>query len=442
MREQHGPRRGIWRRVVAATATFALVPQVTTGCDPGNPVGDLLNELEDTVDEAAAGAARAGNILTVTAGGQVGLAIDNFASAFATELDDGINTVDDDVRARLDQIDNMVEDLQTGNAELLVGVIDGAQQLVNSLPFTNRNPQVRAYTPTVTASSRGDVHVVVSGNFYWASHEGTAVSLSADGQQFTAAGNTTTRLDFVVPAAFFASSADAVTYKTLTLTAPYEDGSIFNDEIVPGVFNLLVTVLPTAPIRELTLTNRVVTAGEERRSITQPPGASTLGGGWRVNAWEDCDDEIDSHTFAASGGGWSIDTATVKIDYSARGVASRSWAQVDTVSPTAFVVSGHALEHCYAGISSDSGDVTYFVTYDEVRPTETQADVQTAVPLRWGDEVDLPVTRGSWSVHAVLWDGSEHTWRATDDDNPYVQITEEGDSVHIEAPLPDLVSAA
>jgi hypothetical protein len=47
-----------WTGAVATIAVLALVPLIASGCDPGDTVGSILNDLEDTVDEVTASAAR------------------------------------------------------------------------------------------------------------------------------------------------------------------------------------------------------------------------------------------------------------------------------------------------------------------------------------------------------------------------------------------------
>src|SRR5205823_7428437 len=101
----------------------------------------------------------------------------------------------------IDDLRALVAELSSDSAQILDGTVVGAQQLINSLPFTNKNPQVRSYTPRVaTAAVNGSVQVTVDGNFFWASQKKLEVLLRAEGVTYKPNESTTARVGFALPA--------------------------------------------------------------------------------------------------------------------------------------------------------------------------------------------------------------------------------------------------
>jgi hypothetical protein len=411
------------------------------GCGPAEAtVGSLLEPLRAKVNAILVEAGTQGQALLVTAAGQVDLAVSNAESAFADELNTAIDKVDDATRRSVEQLQALVGSLSDTSAQVLKSTIDGSQQLLNSLPLTNKNPQVRDYTPKVVSTRSADVQIRVMGNFYYAMESGKAVQLKAGSATYAPTESTTTQVGFTVPAGVLtaASGPDKVARVSVELTAPYEKGVVFKT-LQPGTFRLLLTTLPTKPVTSLLLANDKTVTGLEQRALTQPPGADAGGPGWRVNSVATCNPESDSHTFSATSG-WRIVPSTVSIHYIARGYAPRAEATVVSASVTAFTVAGHTIPNCdwTKNISWDSGDMTYYVTYVEQRSTTTTSNEVInlmAAPyggLSWGDQVVVPVSRGGWTVTATLWDGTKLSTAGTDQRNPYLKVTDQGDNVKVE----------
>ena len=439
------------RAKVSITAVLALLLTIgLTGCPGGSKIagdalGNLLSGMREQVDAAITNASNQGQILLITAGGQVDLALSNAESAFAEDLNTSIHDVDAATQANIDRLQVLVNDLGSQSQAVIASAIDGSQQLVNSLPFTNKNPQVRTYSPEYLGRRGSNVQIQVSGNFFYASEQKKAVTLTVGGQTFNPDLNTTTTVGFSVPASSFPQASDSPTPVTLTLTAPYEKGSLFKKSIVPGTFRLLVTSLPANPIKSLTLTNTTTVHGTETTSKTAPGEYATSGTGWRVESWSSCKDQNDSHDVSPDPGGWRIVTSSITVNYIARGYAPRGKAEVTTAQPSGFNVQGHTQANCFLGVSSNSGDIQYYVSYTEARDTTTTSnqtvDLEATHPgFSWGDTLSQPVTPHAWTVKAVLWDGRTLETSGSNNSNPYIQVADKTDHVEVSLTTPGSLS--
>lgn len=429
----HTKHRG---RIGFALLVAAMAVSLISGCGPKgntaeqvlNPLGGVLSGLRDTVNGIIDTAGAQGQALTVTAAGQVLLAVSNAESAFATDLNISLDKADDAVRRNVEQLRAMVTQLQSGTAALLETATNDAQQLINTLPFTNKNPQVRAFSPRfMTAAANQPVAVSVRGNFVWAAEKKMDVTLVVGETTYKAAENTTSSLQFLVPASAFASLPDRAQRVSMELHAPYESGVVFKSRPV-GVFRLLATVLPNAPVRKVTVTNDAPVQSTEFRTTTVP----TDGRGLDLRSWDGCTDKSNTVTRSADVG-WTIDVSSIKIQYGMQTPnALAAYAEVRTASPTGFVVTGHTVAHCVLGISNGSGSLNYSVTYTQWRPVHsTQTTVRTLDPIGWGGEQVVPVTRGKWRVRAELWDGTVVESAGASRSNPYLSIDDQGDYARI-----------
>jgi hypothetical protein len=234
-----------------------------------------------------------------------------------------------------------------------------------------------------------------------------------------------TQLQFTLPAATF--NVAPGTAVRLKLVAGFDAAPV--DNVNPGEYELVVFVVPASPVKAVTVQTTVTNSRTDRATIAQPAG----GGGWRVNSWSDCRNHDDSHTFAPDPG-WQIDTATVAVHIIRIGYAPRSSARVDVATANSVTVSGHTVANCLFGISSDSGDITYSLSYDEVRTVPVDSLTTINVPIAaWGAQADVPVKAHAWTAHVVLWDGTTRDYSAAASDNPYLTITDGGPTIHFSA---------
>ena len=436
---------------VSTTAVLALLLTIgLTGCPGGSKIagdalGNLLSGMREQVDAAITNASNQGQILVITAGGQVDLALSNAESAFAEDLNTSIHDVDAATQANIDRLQVLVNDLGSQSQAVIASAIDGSQQLVNSLPFTNKNPQVRTYSPEYLGRRGSNVQIQVSGNFFYASEQKKAVTLTVGGQTFNPDLNTTTTVGFSVPASSFPQASDSPTPVTLTLTAPYEKGSLFKKSIVPGTFHLLVTSLPANPIKSLTLTNTTTVHGTETTSKTAPGEYATSGTGWRVESWNSCKDQNDSHDVSPDPGGWQIVTSSITVNYIARGYAPRGEAEVTRRSRPGSTCRGTRRRTATArsAISPATSSTTCPIPRRGTppRPATRQSTWKPRIPgSPGGDTLSQPVTPHAWTVKAVLWDGRTLETSGSNNSNPYIQVADKTDHVEVSLTTPGSLS--
>jgi hypothetical protein len=150
-------------RVIASCDRHDL--SVLGGCgggDPGKIIGDILSDLQARVDQLMSEASTEVNALLLNAGTQVQTALDSAKSNLSELMDQGYHQVNMSVQNTLDQTQAMVDDLNSKVTAQLHDATRQAQQLLNSMPLTNKNPQVTSYTPVYAsmATQTGDTVAV------------------------------------------------------------------------------------------------------------------------------------------------------------------------------------------------------------------------------------------------------------------------------------------
>ena len=420
---------------------MAAVTLGITACGPGpDPVptdslGSVLSGLSNDVTTVIQNATADAEATVLSVAGQVQDAIDNAESAFANDLDHSVNNIADAERSAVSQLQALVNDLQSGATDLLRTATADAQQLINSLPFTNKNPQVTSYTPRLTAapSPSGSVEVTVNGNFVWAFQKQLQPSLHVGGTSYEPNELTTQQLGFSLPAAIFTSQPDALSPVSLELIAPYESGVIFKS-VTPGTFHLLVTVLPPSPVKSLTLSTVTTQPGTATNVVTEPAGASSSGGGWHLDSF-DCKDHDLTETISADNG-WTIVPSTAQVTYienKSPNAASVSLA----VAQSSITVTARTKANCFLGVSDGSGDISFFVTFTEEQPVTKITPVTKTLTLGWGDQLVEPVTLHNWEVSATLFNGTVLQFSGTDNSHEYLSVLDQGTTVQISAPSTD-----
>jgi len=408
---------------VLVTAPFGLA-----GCNPGDPVGSLLSGVTDQINSVITRASAEAQATVLAAAGALQAAVSQAESAFATDLNTGINNVNDAVRNDVKHLQTLLAQLQSGNAQLVQQALAGAQQLLNTLPFTNKNPQVTSYSPTFVVGGQ-QVVVRVHGNFFYAFEKKLTPTLDVGGTTYPPARNTTQDLAFIVPASKFAAPTNGdFSYTTAELHVKYEHGVIFHS-ITPGVFRLLVTTLPTTPTKSATLTTTTTVNGTSFRHLVTPPT-----GQYALESY-DCQDHSAKQTVLADPG-WKIDPSSVQANYSVLRNPTRTSLQI-TRSTAGLVIVYSTQSNCIGPFSDGSGDMAFNVSYTEEQPTSTTTQTQTPIPIHWGDVLSQPVTRNQWRFDATLFNGSLLQVTDTDHSNPYLTVDNNGANVSEASPAPD-----
>jgi len=447
MRNRASQSASVRRQFLIAVIILAVFPVVVTACGTpvGDPIGAILQGLSNDLSNVIANAGAQAQATTMSAAGAVEEAVNNAESSFASDLSNSINQANDLERSTVENLQLLTHDVMTGTKALLNAATADAQQLINTLPFTNLNPQVTSYSPQIlarTSPSSGPVEVRVKGNFFWAFQAKLIPTLKVQGTTYQPSLNETQQLGFELPASVFSSSpSSSFLPVSLELDAPYHQGHIFQS-IQPGVFHLLVDVVPPSPFTSLTLVNQVTVSGTSTRTVIEPPGASSSSGGWYENSF-DCNDKATTASYSADSG-WTIIPSSAAVVYTWNknpGGAPPPTILAQTTRVTIIVRTLAVCTCVIACFSNGSGDITFYLTYTEQQPSPpSTVPVTTQLQMNWGDQLVQNVTRGQWHLTANLFNGTHLEFSASDNSNPYLTIFDQGTSIRVSTPATDALN--
>jgi hypothetical protein len=415
--------------ILAAIATLCGAPLV--GCGPApDPLGSVLDALGNQVTTIIQNATANAEAAVASAAGQVQELINNAQSAFAQDLNTAYSDATALETSTVNNITALIADLENGAATLLESATTDAQQLINSLPFTNKNPQVTSYTPQfVAAPASGMVDVTVRGNFFWAFQKQLKPSLQVDGTTISASDLETQSLGFLVPATDFSGSAGALSPISLQLNIPYKTGVIFHS-VKPGTFFLLVTVLPSSPVTSLTLSTVNRQNSTATKNLDFPNG---IGPGIHQDSF-DCSTKDVTYPSIGADPGWTIIPSTVTVNYLENKNPDEATVKLDVNNGSQIVFEIITDGNCFLGISTGSGDVTIYLSYTEEQPVTTSSPVTKSLAIGWGDQLVEPVAQGDWTLTAQLFNGSTVQFNGTNVSNEYISVQDDGSTIQIDTP--------
>ena len=173
--DSKAPRTGAARYRLLRIPLPVLLVCILLGCglsacspsvDPTAVIGNLIQNSLNSFDNTITTAEQSGNVVLTDAAGYAQQTAENLMSILGTQLTEHIDQVNGDVQLAITNLGNMVNTLNTDAQDLLATMTRDGQQLLNDLPFTNKNPQVTTYTPSyIVSSPSGMVQVTVQGNF-------------------------------------------------------------------------------------------------------------------------------------------------------------------------------------------------------------------------------------------------------------------------------------
>jgi hypothetical protein len=425
IRAIRGSARRLLRTTVAAAVCAAFVLGAS-GCGE-LAIGALLAQLTNDVNNVVANAGAQAQATTYGAAAALQAAISQEESAFATDLNKGIDHVDSVVANNINRLKALVTDFQSHNQQLVSKSLTEAQLLLNTIPFSNKNPQVSSYSPIFTTARPGTtVEVHVHGNFVYAFQKNLLPTLKIGGAVYQPNLNTTADLGFAVPAAVFSAPTDRLGHLELELVAPYEKGVVFRS-VHPGIFRLLVATLPPSPVKAATITDTVPVGGTIQQGRTSPPSP----GQYELNSY-DCNDHTE-HGYAEADQGWSIVPTSWHAIYTELVNADHTHLSVKATTAAINIVYSTQSD-CFLGIGHGSGEVHFYIDYQEQQPNSATQQKTISLNIGWGDVAVVPVTKNKWHLDATLFDGTQLAATDTDHSSPYLKIDNEGENVRIAAP--------
>ena len=419
--------------LLALLVLLAGPTALSSGCGSRGPlVGAILGDLTHDVNATVQNAGAEARATTLASAAAVQDAINNAESAFAEDLNKAIDKVDENTRGNINRLQAIVADLQKGTQQTIKVAGQDAQQLINTLPFVNRNPQVKRYSPVfVVQGGPPTVQLRIEGNFVEAFRRNFKPLVHVGGQTFEPNLLTTQELGYEIPTGVLpAAPAKQLASVSLELETPYEKGAIFKNQDL-GTFRLLVSVLPESPVRSLKLINQVTTEETLQQSLRFPAGDATFD----LNSY-DCVDHAREESVAATPG-WRI------IPSSAQNVVT--WnknpnaAHVElNASASAVITKGHTQPACFLwNICNGCGRISWFVTYSEQTIKTITADKELPLSIKWGDRLNVGVTLNRWRLEAEMFDGRVFQVATTDNSSEYLSIQDLGATISVQTPATD-----
>lgn len=393
----------------------------------GDSLDNLLAQVQGIIQKAAAGA----NLTLLSASNVVEASIYNAISAYGDQLNKQLNTTTNNL---VDQLQGLVDDLNRGAASDITLAVDGAQQVVNTLPFTHLEPQVRLYRPqlAVVTPGSGDLQMYVQGNFFYASEKKFSPVVKL-GNVTLPAGNvneiTGPEVGFKVPSSLLPTSGAGLQPVSIEVDMPYPSGAIFKS-IHAGTFKFLVTVVPASPFTSVNLTNTI--RGIATKTSDYPAGAAQSGKVIELESYSNCKPQAFD-TIVNADQGWTIVPTQIAINFTVQRNPNNAHANI--VNPGLAGFGVHADTEpgspCIPGVlSNGSGSLGFYVTYSQQQPTASQGN-PIPLQLNWGDVITVPVT-SPWVIDAHTFDGKHLVFKSTDTtSSPYVRVIDQVDNVKI-----------
>lgn len=399
------------QRVDAPTVTgssVALAGPVT--------VAVFLNRLSDLIQQAIEAARNAGLALEIEAGREINIAIENAKNAYLEILDKTLKEVDKKVQGTLNQLQGIVDELLGHAIDSLDQLTKRTQQIVNSLPFRKRQPQLTHVLPRFVVPGRQtyDVLLQFEGNFEFAAQEEFRPSLDVSGRTFNPSGNDTQKLTFAVPVDDLMGSParsepTKFSYSKANLTVPWKQSGLLGGKRRRDSYLSLIGLLPVRP-GTITIEYKESKTQPQVRRFGTPEYYQTSGG-------DGGNDDHENVPYAVSPtSGWHVVRNTSYFD---KLVAEGDWSHSFSSDDGDKVV--YNVTTIYHRIGT-SGKVRFKIWFDESRDEVVSEDKSIAVDLRWGDSqsFDLPAT--TWKVIFDAFDGTHSEFIGTDLSNPFLKV--------------------
>lgn len=157
-----GPAPSIWPVVTGNPITKTLK----------NIFDDYITRIDKTIQDAINSGNYAAIGLLSLAGDQLEKLIDHSANAYKDSLDYTLDTVSAEIHNFLIELETMIKDFESMVEANIQDTATLAQQIVNTLPLANLQPQLTSTKPRcfVVTNINGNSTVSFHGNFFWAGH--------------------------------------------------------------------------------------------------------------------------------------------------------------------------------------------------------------------------------------------------------------------------------
>lgn len=423
--------------------TNALVSTVLDG---------LLKQVQNTMDAEIQNAHNSLIDAELFASQQITLAIDNAKNAYKDSLQFTIEKVNQKVLDDLNRIDGMVQEFQQKNAELLKGMSQKVQQFLNTLPFSNLQPQVTTTGPKyIVIGDQPEINLSFDGNFPGSAN--TALkkpTLSFNGTPLELTNMTTQNMVFRAPVAKLfpsnPSSQTLHTYTVGTLEMPFDNTPNlpwykrvlgYTDTGVYS-FRIMEQALPISPGTVTAVYTMDKQAEPEiKRYVSQEIHEDST----HVYSKGHCGYQDIHHYSFTPEEGYSFVLGTQQIarkiipGHEPHGNHYEKFLNVATQN----LIVEYGGDRCSG---KHMGIVTFTVQANQMKPRKTEVITQDQITdLRWGSSkvisINHPDKGRLFKLVFNAFDGSSTEFATgTDLTNKYIQVHNLGDKVQIKAVPP------
>jgi len=385
-------------------------------------LGVALDKLGDEVNQAVLNAGNVGQATEIEAGREASIAIAEAKNAYADSLDKTVKTLDPEVRQSIDQIKSLADGVANNTITSVADAESRLQQITNSLPFANNEPQVTSVTPRFVVPARNSYPVRISfkGNFINAAQNGLTPSLTINHKTYTGAV-TTQEVVFLVPVSeIFPVNPGADTSKfratTVSLDVPWLKSEWLGlwHEKKDDKFSVFVGALPPSP-GSLILSHTVTGSNHVVRTFTSQ--------NFHICSTGECgnNDDIDHHVTVRPDTGWHVVRGSSRA-----GVGS---AQGDHSGPNFVADDGDQVTYTATTIHhrfGSSGSIDFSISFQEYQDQPTTTTVSEPVALLWGDSKLINYPAGSWKLAVTTFDGNHLEFAGVDSSQKFVNVGSSG----------------
>jgi hypothetical protein len=293
-----------------------------------------------------------------------------------------------------------------------------AQQVVNSLPFRQHEPQVTKFVPRFVVPSANTYPVVVRvlGNFEYAAQQQFMPNLSASGHVYKPISSTTQELDFSVPVSdVFPADPTSHSYQSVvaTLDVPWQSTSFWGliKHAEKDSYRLYLGSLPPViGAIKFTVTTKHAKDGTPRMFTS---------GSFRQCSTGDCgnNDDLNHPHRITPDAGCNVVRGSSHFNTSH---SEGDWSHTFT-GDDGNVVS-YSVSTVHHGAFGNSGAVNFTISFQEVCPHDVTDVNSQDIALVWGDSKVLSANAGTWLVAYDSFDGHHTEFADSESSNLFLKI--------------------
>ncbi|MCJ8211031.1 hypothetical protein MUY27_15035 [Mucilaginibacter sp. RS28] len=406
--------------LICVFITLIIAPPFSSQAQTGIAVGVLLNQLMDRVENAIQLAENAGKGIIIQGGSTLYLSMENAKIAYAESLDKTFDHVDQSTQGVINQLTALTIQLERQSVDDVSEIVSKAQVITNSLPFSNREPQIAQFSPGYFAPTNQayQVSVEIKGNFFYAGDNGFTPVLKVNNKVFTPVQNTTQTLKFLIPVTDLAPTLNnTFSYSKAEVIVPYKTGFIFTRRREAD-YNLLLGVLPGSPGAIKIKHKSIRTVHEEQRRSTQT---------WSQHS---SNDDI-TQTYCSDGfPGWHIKDPSCVVTWS-QGNENDQWSRSLVSYNPQVCYRINTVHHPWG----TSGKVNFHFEFTIERDNQVEEWLEDQVVLNWGESKVFNFAPGTWTVSIDSFDGKHNEYSSTVSSN-YLDVNGTTTAVQLQVKKP------